>query len=87
MPFPRSESLARRSGLSRRTVQRRLQQLEDKGFIERFSVVREDDGRATTHYDLKKTVARLQPFGLIARVIRDEGLRKSTASRPSSPAQ
>ncbi|MEM7637976.1 MAG: helix-turn-helix domain-containing protein [Pseudomonadota bacterium] len=35
-PYPRSNTIARRTGLSTRTVQRTIKSLEERGFIKRF---------------------------------------------------
>lgn len=47
LPFPRSTTIARRSGLSLRTVQRSLTSLEKRGLL-----VRKREGRGKTEYDL-----------------------------------
>lgn len=71
-PFPRSETLAQRTGLSRRTVQRRLKQLEEKGFLRRYpGEITEPDQRAMTYYDMQGIVEKLEPLGKRAREERE----------------
>src|SRR5258708_29894556 len=50
-PFPRSETLARLTGLSRRTVQRRLKALEGRGLIARHRRG-DDETLQRVEYDL-----------------------------------
>lgn len=75
-PFPRSETLAQRTGLSRRTVQRRLKQLEEKGFLRRFpGEIQDLDQRALTYYDMQGVVEKLKPLGKLAREDRELSLK------------
>lgn len=70
-------TLAQRMGVGRRTVQRRLQSLEDKKFLKSEWKPRENDesGRAVAHYDLTGVVERLRPFGEVAKDRRDARIR------------
>lgn len=61
LPFPRTETIAKRTGLSRRTIQRRLVALEEKGLIQRVRVrISAQEPRRITGYDLDGLVLRLQ---------------------------
>ena len=62
MPYPRTETLARRTGLSLRTVQRRIKELEQNGFLRRIPR-EEDSGVMSTKYDLEPLVEKLKPLG------------------------
>lgn len=54
-PFPRSTTIAKRMGVTPRTVQRSLQQLEELGLL-----VREKEVRGPTYLDPAPLVARLE---------------------------
>ena len=84
-PYPRTESLAKRTGISQRTVQRRLKQLEVKGFVKRHVMPGDDDERSLTAYDLHGTVERLKPLGLQARETREMNQRR--IEQPGSPGR
>lgn len=54
-PFPRSTTIAKRMGVTPRTVQRSLQQLEELGLL-----VREKDARGPTYLDPAPLVEKLE---------------------------
>lgn len=54
-PFPRSTTIAKRMGVTPRTVQRSLQQLEALGLL-----VREKDAKGPTYLDPKPLVEKLE---------------------------
>ncbi len=61
LPFPSSVTIAKRIGVSNRTVQRQLRSLEVRGFIARSrNLLRNKADRAITTYDLSGLVAKLQ---------------------------
>ena len=62
MPFPRSATIGTRIGVTARTVQRALKNLETKGFIQRIrtSTGAGAETRSRTRYDLAPVVQRLQ---------------------------
>lgn len=63
-PFPRAETMAKRMGVSDRTVQRHLGQLEKKRLISRMRRVdRRDDSPASVQYDLGGIVNALKGYG------------------------
>lgn len=60
-PFPRTSTLAKRMGVSARTVQRHIERLEEKGFIRRvWASARQDTKQHAIEYDLKGTVELLK---------------------------
>ena len=64
LPFPRTSTLAKRTGLSVRTVQRRLHSLEARGLLKRVLVgVGGNEPREVTAYDLSGLVKKLQILG------------------------
>jgi predicted transcriptional regulator len=71
LPFPRTETIASRSGLSRRTVQRRLKHLEGRGMLTR---VLTDTGKArrVMAYDLGRLVETLKELGAAEGALRKE---------------
>lgn len=85
MPYPRTESIAKRTGISRRTVQRRIKQLEVKGFLKRRAMLSEETARGLTQYDLHGTVERLKPLGVKARETRE--LNQRRIEQPGLPGR
>ncbi len=69
MPFPRPTTIAKRMGVSQRSVQRSIARLRKSGLIKKCT---NTDGRAA--HDVTPLVARLQPFAR-KRLATREGLR------------
>lgn len=67
LPYPRTATIAKRSGLSVRTVQRHIKDLESKKLIGRMQnqALPGDKGLTVTRYDLAGLVARLQALSQI----------------------
>lgn len=84
LPFPRTEVLAKRTGLSRRTVQRRISQLEAMGLIKRSAKHVDESQRALTEYNLNGLVEKLKLLGKDARVERDENTRRKMGRPPEN---
>jgi DNA-binding MarR family transcriptional regulator len=59
MPYPRSTSIARRMGISERTVQRSLSWLIHNGFLAKVPRLKRDDPQA---YDMAPLVRKLKPY-------------------------
>ncbi|MES2149814.1 MAG: helix-turn-helix domain-containing protein [Pseudomonadota bacterium] len=79
MPFPQTSTLAKRMGVSRRTVQRHVESLEKKQFIRRmWNGTSEKTDRAVARYDLSGIVARLKILGSVAHPNRKVGTDSST---------
>ncbi len=57
MPFPRGTTIAKRMGVSPRSVQRSISRLRQEGFLGK---TRNPDGR--TAHDMKPLVAKLEPY-------------------------
>lgn len=66
LPMPAKATLAKRIGVSRTTIRRRIAGLEERGFIQR--VVRKDDarGQRSNEYNLKGLADALHPFAVRA---------------------
>lgn len=80
-PFPRAGTIAKRMGVSTRTVQRHIDQLEKNGLIRRFRTEeRRSAHRATTQYDLSGLVLKLKEAGAT-------GLGPKEAPSPALVAQ
>ena len=58
-PWPRPAIIADRAGVSKRTVERALQRLEKKGFIERLAPERLESGRMVRRINLAGLVGKL----------------------------
>jgi DNA-binding transcriptional MocR family regulator len=89
MPFPQTSTLAKRMGVSRRTVQRHVESLEKKQFIRRmWDGTSEKTDRAVARYDLSGIVARLKILGSIAhpsrKIATDSSAQPSTVANPSA---
>lgn len=83
-PFPQTSTLAKRMGISARTVQRHIGGLEKKGFIHRcWSAKLRNDDRAITQYDLGGIVAKLKDLG--ARDARPQIGTLTTAAETTVP--
>lgn len=77
-PFPRAETIAKRMGVSTRTVQRHIDSLEKKKLIQRFwTSERRSAHRATTHYDLSGLVGKLKEAGAMGLRAQDNPLPKT----------
>lgn len=60
-PYPSQESIAKRIGVSKRTVQRAMQELEDNALIERTSTSREHPKyKGRNKYSLRPLVQALE---------------------------
>ena len=64
-PFPRTSTLAYRTGLSTRTVQRRVKRLETLGLLQRIVTKTRigEEVRTVTRYDLGGIVTKLKELG------------------------
>ena len=72
LPFPSTSTLARRMGVTKRTVQRHIESLEDKDLIRRILGTRVgDERRVVTRYDLSGIVAQLKLLGAIPQIDRN----------------
>ncbi|MDO8864193.1 helix-turn-helix domain-containing protein [Haliea sp. E1-2-M8] len=71
-PFPRAERIAARMGVSKRTVDRHLMSLEQKGLIERLAVETFEDRPAIRRISLEGLVDRLQELAEEMRRYEDD---------------
>ncbi len=66
LPYPRPALIAKRMGVSRRTIERRLFKLQKMGWLRRLPADTDDDGqRMARRYDLSGMVRRLQDAAII----------------------
>ena len=72
LPYPRPAIIASRMGLSRRTVERRLQRLESRGFIERLSPSAGNGGASIRRYRLDGLVQLLRSAAAVEMSRRTE---------------
>lgn len=80
-PFPRASTLAKRMGVTARTVQRHIEKLEEKKLIKRFwASDRRSVHRATTQYDLSGIVAKLKELGAVSHQSRSTLLTNDDVS-------
>lgn len=89
-PFPRAETIAKRMGISTRTVQRHLDSLVKKELIKRFwTSERRSAHRATTQYDLSGLVGKLKEVGAMGLKAQDTSLPTLVAGLKNlgSPAE
>jgi DNA-binding MarR family transcriptional regulator len=65
-PFPRTSTLAKRIGVTTRTIQRNVESLEQKKLIKRiWRKSDKSDARAAASYDLSGIVAELKRLGSV----------------------
>ena len=62
LPFPQPRVIAHRVGVSTRTIERRLEELERKGMLERLPPEKSPKQLARRRIDLSGLVSRLQDF-------------------------
>jgi DNA-binding HxlR family transcriptional regulator len=62
LPYPSKATLARRIGISPRTVQRRIAALESHGFIERRARTLRNGGNDSNEYSLSGLIEKARPF-------------------------
>lgn len=64
LPYPRTSTIAKRMGVSSRTVQRHIERLEAKGLIQRErGTTNNEASLSVTKYDLSGIVAELKRLG------------------------
>jgi DnaD N-terminal domain len=71
-PYPQPRVLANRMAVSTRTVERRLESLEKRGFLIRHPPEKSSDGLARRRIDLSGLVGRLQGFARAGLAMRQE---------------
>ncbi len=71
-PYPQPRVLANRIGVSIRTVERRLESLEARGFLVRLPTEKSAQGLARRRIDLTGLVVRLQGFARAGLALRQE---------------
>jgi DNA-binding HxlR family transcriptional regulator len=67
LPYPSKATLARRIGISARTVQRRIAALESHGFIERRARTLRNGGNDSNEYSLSGLIDKARPFAVEKR--------------------
>lgn len=78
LPYPKPLSIAERLGVSTRTIERRLQALEKRGFIRRLPVESSRWGRSVRRIDMSGFVQELAKLA-------PETLNKRSSARTSGP--
>ena len=64
LPYPRTSTIAKRMGVSSRTVQRHIERLEAKGLIQRErGTTNNEASLSVTKYDLSGIVSKLKHLG------------------------
>lgn len=76
-PYPRLSTIAHRMGVTRRTVERAIRSLEDKGLIERLEGEYSSDGLTVRRFDLSGLVATLKG---LADGLRNKAERQDSAA-------
>lgn len=71
LPYPPPALIARRMGVSRRTIERRLLRLQEAGWLERLPAEGIDGQLVVRKYDLSGMVRRLQHAAIIGLHQRD----------------
>lgn len=60
LPYPQPKVIANRVGVSTRTIERRLEQLEERGFIARLAAEKSADKIVRRRIDLSGLIAKLE---------------------------
>lgn len=71
LPYPQPKVIANRVGVSTRTVERRLEQLEQRGFIARLAAEKSADKLARRRIDLSGLVAKLESAAAVNLELRN----------------
>jgi DnaD N-terminal domain len=82
LPYPPPALIARRMGVSRRTVERRLFRLQKAGWVKRLSADAMGGQPKVRKYDLSGMVERLQEAAIIAVNQREYRTRLNSKSKP-----
>lgn len=84
MPYPKKQTIAERLGVSQKTVQRAIVNLEREGLLlrkERYSNATK--GRTSNEYDLSPLVERLKPIAAdMAKATEEAKVKRKAAERP-----
>ncbi|HEX4706729.1 MAG TPA: hypothetical protein VH229_03280, partial [Candidatus Udaeobacter sp.] len=71
-PYPQPRVLAKRIGVSTRTIERRLESLQQRGFLVRHAAEKSSDGIARRRIELTGLVRRLEAFARAGLAMRQE---------------
>lgn len=83
MPWPSKQTLAGRLGVSTKTVQRAIVNLEKEGLLRRKDRYHKTGGRTSNEYDLSPLVERLRPIAVdIGKASQEAKAVKKAAERP-----
>jgi predicted transcriptional regulator len=83
MPWPSKQTLADRLGVSTKTVQRAIVNLEKEGLVLRKDRYHKTGGRTSNEYDLSPLVERLKPIAAdMEKASQDAKAAKKAAERP-----
>lgn len=72
MPWPSKAKIAKRMGVSEKTVQRAMSAMEEEGLLTRKTRYHSHGGRTSNIYDLKRLVERLKKLAGDLREAEDE---------------
>jgi DNA-binding MarR family transcriptional regulator len=72
LPFPQPRVIANRTGVSIRTVERRLEALQERGFLERLAPEKSRSKLRQRRIDLSGLVKKLQEFSIVNLAQRDK---------------
>lgn len=82
-PHPSKDRIATRIGRDRRTVQRLLTALENKGFLSRVKRTKVHKGQDTNGYDLSGLMAKLNALSPdFKKVLEQERIRRAAVEKP-----
>jgi len=88
LPFPSKATLAKRMGVSARTVQRRIAALEAIGFVQRRERKNRHGGNDSNEYSLEGLIEKTKPFAEERRAQKkkhdEENLQRLNRKRPAT---
>jgi DNA-binding HxlR family transcriptional regulator len=83
LPYPSKATLARRIGVSARTVQRRIAALEARGFVHRHERKNRHGGNDSNEYSLEGLIEKTKPYAEEHRALKRKRDRDNDDERKS----
>jgi len=82
LPFPQPRVIANRTGVSIRTIERRLESLEERGFLKRLAAEKSRNKLRQRRIDLSGLVRQLQEYSAanLAQRVQEPGFSNDTES-------
>ena len=86
LPYPTMERIAKRIGVSRRSVERRIKAMERRGVLKRLRYETNNKGKKIRRFDLSGLVALVEERARLDPIYDTRKLRAELAAAGSTPA-